>query len=191
MNPITLLKEDHQKVRGMLAELEATTTRGVKTRTDLLRKICQALEVHTALEEGIFYPAFREAAKGKEDKMYFEALEEHRAIEDLVLPDLHKTDPSSEKFSGRAKVLRELIEHHAHEEERDMFPRARELLDAAQMHQLGERMVQKRKELLALEHGKPLEAAKLAAGRVLDDILPRGGREHRTAHQQAHTHHEA
>jgi hemerythrin superfamily protein len=44
-------------------------------------------------------------------------------------------------------VLKELIEHHADEEEKEMFPRARELMDKAQLEQLGERMAQRKAEL--------------------------------------------
>lgn len=80
--------------------------------------------------------------------MYFEALEEHRAAEDLVLPDLLQTDPSSEQFSGRAKVLKELIEHHVKEEEQDMFKQARSLLDKATLQELGEQMAQRKQEVI-------------------------------------------
>ena len=58
MNAIQLLKEDHKKVRALLAELEATTSRGTKKRSQLLATIAQELRVHTKIEEEIFYPAF-------------------------------------------------------------------------------------------------------------------------------------
>ena len=138
MNAIQLLKDDHKKVRGLLAELEASTTRGLKKRAQLLETIGREIRVHSKIEEEIFYPAFKAAGeKNDDDKMYFEALEEHRAAGDLVLPDLEATDPSSERFSGRAKVLKELIEHHADEEEKEMFPRARKLLSTAELNRLG------------------------------------------------------
>src|SRR5690606_30850605 len=97
--------------------------------------------------EEIFYPAFRKAGGAEHARMYFEAVEEHRAAEDLVLPDLLKTDPESECFSGRAKVLKEMVEHHASEEEEEMFPEARESLSSDQLQELGERMAQRKKEL--------------------------------------------
>jgi hemerythrin-like domain-containing protein len=148
MNAIELLTQDHKNVKALLGELEATTARGVKKRAELLGKIDTELKVHTAIEEEIFYPAFKKAGDGKDDnKMYFEAMEEHRAAGDLVLPDLLKTDPSSEQFSGRAKVLKELVEHHADEEEKEMFKRARKLLDKAQLEDLGNRMAQRKTEL--------------------------------------------
>jgi hypothetical protein len=79
--------------------------------------------------------------------MFFEALEEHRAAGDLVLPDLLKTDVGSDQFSGRAKVLKELVEHHADEEEKEMFTRAQALMDKAQLQELGERMAARKAEL--------------------------------------------
>ena len=172
MNAIQLLKDDHKKVRGLLAELESTTNRGVKKRTQLLETIGKELRVHSKIEEEIFYPALKAASqKSDDDKMYFEALEEHRAAGELVLPDLEKTDPSSDKFGGRAKVLKELVDHHAGEEEKDMFPRARQLLSAAELTALGARMAARKRELMA---GEPGMVAK-AAGKVLDAISPPEG----------------
>lgn len=150
MDAIQLLKDDHKKVKELLTQLSETTDRAEKTRTELLEKIRLELEAHTTIEEEIFYPAFREAGRKSEvDKMYFEALEEHRAVEDLVMPDLQGTEPTSEKFSGRAKVLKELVEHHVEEEEKEMFPRAQKLLDKDELKQLGEQMQQRKKEILA------------------------------------------
>ena len=145
---IRMLKADHKKVKGLLEELEKTTERGLKTRERLLGQIDKELQVHTNIEETIFYPAFRDAVKKKEDReMYFEALEEHHVVK-LVLPELKSTDPSSEPFAAKAKVLKELVTHHAKEEERDMFPEARKVLDQAELEELGARMQAKKKELM-------------------------------------------
>lgn len=179
MNAIQLLKDDHQKVRGLLAELEATTARGTKKRQQLLETIAREIRVHSKIEEEIFYPAFKSAGeKGDDDKMYFEALEEHRAAGDMVLPDLEKTEPASERFSGRAKVLKELIEHHADEEEKEMFPRARKLLSSAQLNQLGAQMAVRKRELmsdtgllaLTSDTGVIAKTAR-TAGKLLDTLL--------------------
>jgi len=149
MDAITLLVEDHRKVKKLLGELAETTNRAEKTRAELLAHIASELKAHTTIEEEIFYPAFKEAGEKSDDaKMYFEALEEHRAAGDLVLPDLLKTAVTSDQFGGRAKVLKELIEHHADEEEKEMFPRARKLLDASALAELGQRMQARKQELL-------------------------------------------
>ena len=150
MDAIHLLKKDHVTVLGLLSELEKTTPRAKIKRASLVKKIARELKAHTTIEEEIFYPAFKAAGrKGDDDKMFFEAKEEHRAAGDLVLPDLLSTDPASEKFSGRAKVLKEMIEHHAKEEEKEMFPRAKQLLSKDELSALGDRMAARKDELMA------------------------------------------
>lgn len=142
-----MLKADHAVLRSLLEKLTRTTERADATRTELLSRIAAQLSLHTTLEEEIFYPALRKSGDEEAGKLYFEALEEHRAVEELVLPDLERTPPASEQFSGRAKVLEELIEHHADEEEQEMFPLAKELLGTEVLRELGERMAERRKVL--------------------------------------------
>jgi hemerythrin-like domain-containing protein len=149
MDAIQLLKADHKLVKGLLGELAETSTRATKKRAELLHKIQINLKAHTTIEEEIFYPAFKEAGKKEEAKMYYEALEEHRAAGDLVLPDLLSTEEGSEVFSGRAKVLKELIEHHADEEEKEMFKDAKTLLSKQQLNELGAQMEQRKQEILS------------------------------------------
>lgn len=149
INAIDLLKQDHEKVRGLLAQLTDTTSRAEKTRTKLISEIAEELRIHTKIEEQIFYPAFKEAGKDHEEAMFYEASEEHKAVEMQVLPDLEGSDVASEAFTGRAKVLREMIEHHAKEEEKEMFPQARKLFDDKQLEALGEKMMQLKQELSA------------------------------------------
>jgi len=145
---ISLLKADHKKVKALLEELEKTTERGAKKRVALLARIETELTVHTSIEETIFYPAFRDAVTKRDDReMYFEALEEHHVVK-LVLPEIKATDPSSEPFAAKAKVLKELVTHHAKEEEREMFPEARKVLDKDELLELGARMAAKKKQLL-------------------------------------------
>lgn len=134
-------------MKRLLNRLTQTTSRAVKTRKDLLEKIEKELSVHTAIEEEIFYPAFVAAGGSTHKEMNFEALEEHRAVDELVLPDLKATDPASHQFSGRAKVLKELVEHHADEEEDEMFRLAQESLSTSELQALGEKMQKMKKKL--------------------------------------------
>jgi hemerythrin-like domain-containing protein len=143
---IELLMKDHEVVRGLLGQLARADGDG-RAREELLTRIEKELQIHTTIEEEIFYPAFR-AAGGKEaSKLFYEAVEEHRAVEELVLPDLKNTDSAGERFSGRAKVLKDLVEHHAEEEEKEMLQKARKLFSAEQLAELGQRMEQRRKDL--------------------------------------------
>ena len=149
-----LLKQDHKNVKELLSEFEKTTSRGVKRRQELLIKIAEEVRLHAYVEETIFYPAFREAASTNEDeKIFLEAGEEHRLVHEM-LPELEATDPSTELFSARAKVLKDLIEHHAEEEEREMLPRAKEIMSEEARKALGEE-IQERK-LAVKNEGLPI-----------------------------------
>jgi len=140
---ITLLKQDHEKVRGLLGSLENAT--GAR-REKLLAQVEKELEIHTTIEEEIFYPAYREAAKKKEDKkLYYEAVEEHHVVK-VVIPDAHEGN-SPEQLKAKAKVLKELVEHHADEEEKEMFPRAKKAMDKEELRDLGAQMEARKKEL--------------------------------------------
>lgn len=149
MDAIKLLTEDHKTIRGLLDALAATTPRATKKRSQLLNEIRVGLKAHSTIEEEIFYPAFKKKGTADDAKMYFEALEEHRAAGDLVLPDLLGTDADGEKFSGRAKVLKELVTHHADEEEKQMFPRAKKLFTKEELAVLGDEMASRKKQLVA------------------------------------------
>lgn len=150
MNAIELLKKDHETVRGLFAQLKDTPKQSAGQRQQLLEQLAREIKVHSAIEEEIFYPAFKQAAgEGDKEALYFEAVEEHRAVGDLVLPDLLATDPSTDRFSGRAKVLKDLVEHHAQEEEDEMFPAARQLLGSEALEELGRALQERKSELLA------------------------------------------
>src|ERR1041385_4795300 len=144
---IALLKKDHEKVRGLLSQLERASQRNPAKAAPLLEQIDREVKIHSRIEEEIFYPAFRDAAQKRDDReLYFEAKEEHHVV-DLVMPEVRDTDSDAEEFAAKTKVLKELIEHHADEEEKEMFPKARKLFDRAELRELGERLKERKKEL--------------------------------------------
>jgi hemerythrin-like domain-containing protein len=113
----------------------------------MLQKLQLELQIHTTLEEEIFYPAYTQAGGKEEAVMAAEAKEEHRTVDSLVLPDLLNTDPGSIPFTGRLKVLKELLEHHIEEEEGELFPQAQKLFDKARLDELGLEMKSRKDEL--------------------------------------------
>ena len=147
VNAIDMLREDHEKVRELLSQLSSTTNRAAKNRSDLLQKVKKELLIYTQIEEEIFYPAFRDSQADESKKLFYEAKEEHRAVDELVLPDVENTEPASEEFAGRIKVLKDMIEHHAEEEEQEIFPKAKKALSKEELEELGERMAERKQEL--------------------------------------------
>jgi hemerythrin-like domain-containing protein len=144
MDAIGLLKEDHAKVKKMLAELDATTERGVKTRGELFTKIKAELEVHEAIEEEIFYPALKEHPKAKE--LVLEAYEEHSVV-NMVMGELTDLAYDDETWGAKLTVMKENVEHHIEEEEEEMFKQARKVFEPSELDELGSRMRARRSEL--------------------------------------------
>ena len=152
MNAITLLKNDHDSMRQLLTELESTTERGVKTRTELFATIKGALTLHEIIEEEIFYPELKAHPKAKD--IVLEAYEEHHVV-DLLMGELESLDVQDETWGAKALVMKENVEHHMEEEEGDMFRKARQVFDAAELEDLGTRMAA-RKEAAGQEMNIPI-----------------------------------
>jgi hemerythrin superfamily protein len=141
MDAITMLKNDHDKVKGLLAELESTTERGVKTREELFATIKGELTVHEVIEEEIFYPALKSHPKAQD--IVLEAYEEHHVV-DLLMGELESLDVRDNTWGAKAIVMKENIEHHIEEEEGEMFKKARQVFDRQELQDLGEQMAQRK-----------------------------------------------
>jgi hemerythrin-like domain-containing protein len=134
-NILTTLKTEHEEVRALFEELNGTTDRAEKGRTDLLTKIESKLMPHAKWEEAVFYPAFKERADRDGLQTHAEAVLEHAAVEDTVMPNVKASDVTTPEFAGGAKVFGELVDHHAKEEEKTMFRMAREMFSADELEQ--------------------------------------------------------
>src|SRR6185437_3975630 len=75
--------------------------------------------------------------------MVLESLEEHRQVKELVAK-LKAMEPSQSRYEPDMKVLKEDVEHHVQEEEKDMFPKVKKALDKARLEQLGQMMKQRK-----------------------------------------------
>ena len=141
MDAIELLVRQHREMeKGMAKVLEASDDAAMKT---LFAEVADELTMHIASEEEIFYPAVR--AKRTED-ILLESLEEHLSLKRLVA-DLLPLEPSNKTFEPKFKVLKEQAEHHHKEEEENLFPKVRKLLDQPQREALGREMLDLQQKL--------------------------------------------
>ena len=140
-NPaIALLKEDHEKVKGLFDQFEQAKSRGAKKK--LVYRALEELKVHAAIEEEVFYPAVRKPV-GKE--VMNEADEEHHVAK-LLIAELDVMDGSESHFDAKFMVLAENVRHHIKEEENEMLPKAQKVkLDFSA---LAEKMVRQKERLL-------------------------------------------
>ena len=132
------LQAEHDAVRELFSQINDTTDRALKTRGTLLEEIEANLMPHAKWEEQVFYPAFKERADRDGLQTHAEALAEHHAVENSVIPEVHAADLETPEFAGRVKVFGEMVDHHATEEEKTMFKMARELFSAEERAQLDE-----------------------------------------------------
>lgn len=136
MNAIELLTEQHEEVNELFEQIEETTQSDEKLA--LFQELADNLAAHAAIEEKIFYP---EAFNKKTKELLTEAVEEHLGVKRLIR-DLLSMTPDDDNFDAKIKVLKEQVQHHVHEEEDELFPKARKELGATKLKELGEKMMQ-------------------------------------------------
>jgi len=116
---IALLMEDHDYVKKAFRAFEKMDE---EAQPGLVKQVCEALKVHTKIEEEIFYPAVRKAIK--DEDLMNEAEIEHQSAKTLIR-QLERMKPSDPKFVATFTVLGEYVNHHVKEEEEEMFPKVR------------------------------------------------------------------
>jgi hemerythrin superfamily protein len=114
-----LLREDHRAVKKMFAEYEELEKAGDKA--GLFAKIRKELLLHARIEEEVFYPALSGIEDEDCQEILKESFEEHKVVKTL-LDELAAMDASDEQFDAKVKVMAENVEHHAEEEEKELFP---------------------------------------------------------------------
>ncbi len=134
MDAFNLLKADHRKVEELFSQLESASG---QAKMRVFEQIKMELELHTHIEETIFYPAL-EKPKQTHD-LTLEAYEEHDVVKKL-LRELSRAKTPNEEWEAKAKVLQENVEHHVEEEENELFKKAEAALSEEQIEALGERM---------------------------------------------------
>jgi len=154
MDALSLLIADHNRVRGLFARFQAAEEeKDTSQMADLARKIVAELDVHTQIEEKIFYPAVDAAGEELHDTVS-EGIEEHGVAKTLI-GELKDLAPDDDRWAAKMKVLIESVEHHAEEEESELFPGTRKAFDKAALESLGQQL-----EAMKAQLGAPTAADK-------------------------------
>jgi len=142
VDAIDLLKQDHERVEKAFKEFEKMDRQDVEACRGLIERVCEALTVHSTLEEEIFYPAVREAID--DDDLMSEAAVEHETAR-MLIEQLQNMGPDDPNYFATFTVLGEYVRHHIKEEQNEMFPAARK--SGIDLAGLGERLRARRDEL--------------------------------------------
>ena len=127
MNALELLKKDHQRISDLFAD--------ARTYTDMRRlfsTIKSELELHAHLEETLFYPEYE-----KHERLKFlvqDAQTQHGLIKEL-LRDLESQE--GPEFENSFQTLMAEVQLHITEEENEIFPQVRSVIDGPDLSHLG------------------------------------------------------
>lgn len=149
INAVDLLESQHREMEALFEQLEKA---GGEAKRKLFTEIADKLAIHATIEEQDFYPAVK--AKRTEDVL-LESLEEHLGIK-RILADLLAMDVDDETFDAKTKVLKEQVEHHVGEEEDDLFPKVKKILDEETLIAIAQQMTATQEDLIA--KGAPRKA---------------------------------
>ena len=142
-NAISILMEDHAKVKRLFKEFEKLSKNDDDGKVDVANMICMELTVHTKAEEEIFYPAALMAIN--DEDLLNEANVEHETAKNLIA-QIQTMSPNDEMYDAKVTVLGEYINHHVKEEETEMFPKVRKA--KVDLNELGLRLKMKKAEIM-------------------------------------------
>ena len=92
----------------------------------IAEEACTEIDIHTQMEEEIFYPAVEEA-EVHQQQLVEDSLGEHQAMKNLIR-ELRDMAPDDTQFAAKFHALQVLVEQHVAKEEAEMFPLAKEAL---------------------------------------------------------------
>lgn len=155
MDALALLTADHNRVRGLFTRFKkAKESDDTRLLGELATEIIKELQVHTSIEETQFYPWVKGISDDTKETVT-EGVEEHHVVKTLI-EEIQALEPGDDQWVAKMTVLIENVEHHAEEEEKELFPTVRSTTSATDRETLGEKLEQEKKAL-----GAPVLADKI------------------------------
>ena len=137
---IDLLKEDHERIRNGLEHYAKTTDPAGKDK--LVEQLLLEFQIHSSLEEEIFYPAIR-ALTGDQELM--DAAEHQHAQAQALTKTIADRRETGELYYAVVEELAVALREHIADEETIIFPRI--ATSPADRAALGFQMARRRRQL--------------------------------------------
>jgi hemerythrin superfamily protein len=151
----SLLKQDHEKHKDLLARLQKAST--TQEKEELWQRFYYDVKGHAAAEEETFYAELMSFSEGQPKARH--SVSEHKELDDL-LEEMGELKVTDAQWESKFKTLKHDYEHHIDEEETEIFPQAKKVLSQPLADQLGERFEARKTAEVKLAAEK--EKAKLA-----------------------------
>lgn len=160
MDALQLLKTDHDVARHLFEQFsQAKDGEDTARIAELQRKIFAELEIHTTIEEEVFYPEAKEAG-GEAEELIAEGFQEHHVV-DVLMGEIRELTPDHDTWVAKMTVLIENVEHHAQEEEEELFPKLRAAFGDERLQQMGDKLAEAKRRYAAGAHPSAEHIAEL------------------------------
>jgi len=126
MNLYIMLHQDHEKVKNLFEQLEATGEDEGPRRESLFGILLRELELHTESEELYFYSRLKVNDSARETVL--ESLDDHKGMK-RMLGELDAMDKGTDAWTRKCRALRDEVEGHILREEEDLFPVAQNVIE--------------------------------------------------------------
>jgi hemerythrin superfamily protein len=143
------LTKDHDEMREMFTALRGSVPGEEQQET--VRRLTVEVVKHAVAEETHLYPLMRKVLPGGGELTDHE-IDEHAQVEEL-LKKLEKLDPTDAEYQPTLNKVMDDLEHHARDEEANVFPELRSTLPESELLKLGNRI--RRTKKLAPTHPHP------------------------------------
>lgn len=157
-----IIKTDHSRVLAAFHRYDSSDRPAAQRA--LVETICLALEIHAEIEEGILYPAARDAQEPTVDK----SVSEHAEMRRLITT-LRSFDPENPQYEPTLMELMALVMHHVADEETRILP-AVDRLPRERLRELSDRMWKRRSQLM-MENWSAMASNKVRAAPAFGGLL--------------------
>lgn len=139
-----ILHQDHQHVNELFFQYSGLKDDDKAGKNELVRQIIKELTAHAKVEEELVYPAVRDVDSDAGD-LIDEADTEHHVVK-FLLSELSEMEAEDDHFDSKVTVLAEIVQHHVHEEEKEIFDALRQ--SELDLDDLGQGFLTRKAELL-------------------------------------------
>jgi len=140
---IAMLQADHLQVQTLFRQYDETHDPYLKQI--IAEHVFAELEVHTQLEEQVFYPAYAANTGKNGTQLVADSRLDHEHVKALIL-EMRDLDLTADEFETKFQELKDTVQQHVEEEEHEMFPEAEQIL-ADQLHDLMAQMIDLKQQL--------------------------------------------
>ena len=138
---IKLLIADHKLLRSLMKKVKSNkATQSQKIIS--FKELEKTVHSHVKAEENSFFKLIKENPKFHD--MVFEGYEEHR-VHETIFKGIHRVSDKARRVQ-QMEIYCEMLEHHLHEEEEDLFPRFIKYSARSTRKKIGQKFLEIRKK---------------------------------------------